>query len=382
MPAQQQGLDPWKVRLTVAFVVLAIFIYLTKSILLPFVAGFAVAYLLDPMADRLEGWGLPRWAATILILTLFFVGGMGLIFALAPILQNQLLGMVENIPNYVSALRPLLDNFLANLHERFDIVDTVNTEGLLADATASVLSALRGMALRMLEGSLAIFSILGLLLISPVVAFFLLRDYDLIIAKIDSLLPRERAGTVRKIAGDVDRALAGFVRGQTLVSLIMAILYAIGWSLVGLEYGLALGLMAGVMAFVPFVGALFAALIAVLLGFGQFGPDMVKILQILGVFGVVQVIEGGFLTPKLIGDRVGLHPVWVLFAIFAGGEVLGFVGVLIALPAAAAIGVMVRYLVNGYLSSSVHLGNSNKPTAKKTPPEKKPKNIKASKKDG
>lgn len=343
-------------------ILLIAFIYATKAILLPFVFGFAVAYLLDPLADKLEAIRFPRWLATVVVLATFFLGIIGIMYAMAPLLRDQISGLLENIPRYIGAIRPLLDEWLAKAGQSFGVEIQTDTKSLVAAAADRSFAQLGQLFANFVSGGVAFLNLLMLLLISPVVAFFLLRDWDLIVAKIDSWIPRENVETVRLIARRVDRALAGFVRGQTVVALIMMVLYGVGWSMVGLNYALILGLLAGVLAYVPFVGALFAVLLAMLLAFGQFGADWVALGQVFGVFVVVQIIEGGFLTPRIIGSRVGLHPVWVLFAIFAGGQIMGFVGILIALPAAAAIGVLVRFAVERYLESDLHKGGEEAPS--------------------
>lgn len=343
-------------------ILLIAFIYATKAILLPFVFGFAVAYLLDPLADKLEAMRFPRWLATVVVLATFFLGIIGILIALAPLLGEQISGLLENIPRYIGAIRPLLDEWLSKAGQSFGLEIQTDTKSLVAAAADRSFAQLGQLFANFVSGGVAFLNLLMLLLISPVVAFFLLRDWDLIVAKIDSWIPRDNVEIVRLITRRIDRALAGFVRGQTVVALIMMVLYGVGWSMVGLRYALILGLLAGVLAYVPFVGALFAVFLAMLLAFGQFGADWVALGQVFGVFVVVQIIEGGFLTPRMIGSRVGLHPVWVLFAIFAGGQIMGFVGILIALPAAAAIGVLVRFAVERYLESDLHKGSEEAPT--------------------
>jgi predicted PurR-regulated permease PerM len=194
----------------------------------------------------------------------------------------------------------------------------------------------------------ALFSLASLLLISPVVAFYMLRDYDRIGRQLDRLVPIRYRATVEDQWREIDWALSGFVRGQITVSTAMAVLYAAGWSLVGLNYALVLGLLAGILALVPFVGMVAAAGIAMLVALGQYGADPLALFLVFLVYVVVQVADSTFLTPRIMGDRVGLHPVWVLFAVFAGGEVAGFVGVLAAVPAAAVIGVLVRFTVDQF----------------------------------
>lgn len=345
---------PWQVWV---FIIATLALtYLTRAILLPFVAGLAVAYLLDPLADRLEKVKFPRWLASATVLTLFFLLVSAIILAILPLLQHQIAGFMQSFPRYVESAMPLLDGFLNDFSAIFDTVS--DSESLIAAAAQEGASKAASIVTSFLSKGAALFSILTLVIISPVVAFFLLRDWDLIVERVDGWLPKKDAGTIRRLAKQIDAALAGFVRGQTLVAITMSILYGVGWSFVGLEYALVLGLIAGILAYVPFVGALFAAFIAMLVGVGQFGIEFAPLFQVFMVFVVVQIIEAAVLTPQLIGTRVGLHPVWVLFAIFAGGEVMGFVGILIALPMAAAIGVLSRYAIETYLSSDLHKGQS------------------------
>ena len=343
---------PWQAW--VFIVATLVLTYVTRAILLPFVAGLDIAYLLDPLADKLETIKFPRRLAATTILVLFFTLVTAIILAILPVLQHQVTGFLSSFPGYLEKLTPIIDNMLAEFKGAFGAVS--DSESLIAAAVEQGASQVGAIITGFLSKSAAVFSLLGLLIISPVVSFFLLRDWDLIVDRVNHWLPKKEAKTIRRLAGEIDSALAGFVRGQTLSALTMAVLYGIGWSLVGLEYALVLGLMAGILAYVPFVGALFAALIAMLLGIGQFGLEFMPLMQVFMVFVVVQIIEAAFLTPHLIGSRVGLHPVWVLFAIFAGGEVMGFVGVLLALPMAAAIGVLARYAMETYLESSVHKG--------------------------
>ena len=344
--------------------VLMLFIYATKAVLLPFIAGLAVAYLLDPVTDKFEEWKLPRWLATTVVLILFFVTITGIVLAIFPLLKAQISALLSSLPGYFTALRPVFEDLWQDLTARFNVDMAVEGSSLVEGAISTGLSKLGDILAGFWSGGMAIFNFLGLLLITPVVAFFLLRDWDVLIAKVDSLLPKNKAARVRTIAKDIDYALGGFVRGQTLAAIIMAFAYGIGWTLVGLEYALVLGLIGGIMAYIPYAGALFTAFLAVLIGIGQFGLDWGQLALVVAVYGAVQVLEGVLLTPNLIGSRIRLHPVWVLFAIFAGGELMGFVGVLIAIPAAAVIGVLIRHVVTDYLGSPLH-GSKKKAVAKK-----------------
>lgn len=329
--------------------VFGIFAYLTHAVMLPFLAGLAVAYLLDPVTDKLESLKFPRGAATGIVITLFFLLIAGVVLAFWPVLQAQIAAASKTVPQTLAALRPWLNELLQTVSDRFGSDVLGDVDSMLGAFSDQLLAKVQQAAGSILKSGLAVFNILGLLLISPVVAFYLLRDWDLLVAKIDSWLPPIHAPIVRGLMQKIDSVLAGFVRGQLMVSTVMGVLYGLGWSLVGLDFGIVLGVLAGIMSIVPFVGALFAAAVAVIMAIGQWGFDPIQIGLVASVFLVVQVIEGSFLTPKLIGDRVGLHPVWVLFAVFAGGEVMGFVGVLVAVPAAAAIAVLVRYWIDVYL---------------------------------
>lgn len=336
------------------------FIYATKAVLLPFVAGLAVAYLLDPLADKLEAVKFPRWLATVTILALFFIGFSGIIIGIAPIVKVQIIGIAKKLPAYIESLQPLVNSYISDLSNKMHVDLAKGNSDLLGSMVQQNVDRITSFLGGFIGRGMAIFNLLTLVLITPVVAFFLLRDWDLLVAKVNSWLPKRRGETIRTVARDIDKALAGFVRGQTMVSITMAVLYAIGWTIAGLDFAIILGLLAGILAYIPFVGALMAAAFAVLVGFGQFSGDWSMIWPIVLVFIIVQAIEGAFLTPKFIGDRVGLHPVWVLFAIFAGGEIMGFVGVLIALPMAAAIGVLVRFGIAKYLDKHVHLPDEAK----------------------
>lgn len=347
----------WQIWLGVGLLVL--FIYATKAILLPFLMGLAVAYLLDPVTDKFESWKFPRWLATVIVLVLFFFVMGGIVFAIFPLVKAQIGSFITSLPDYFAAVRPIFTDLWSWFTETFEFSQALGTENVIEEASRTALAKLGDILAGFWSGGMAVFNLLTLLLITPVVAFFMLRDWDILVAKIDSLVPKKNQKTVRKVARDIDTALGGFVRGQTLAALIMAFIYAVGWSFVGLEYALVLGLIGGIMAYIPFVGALFTLLLALLIGVGQYGLDYQLLLVVL-VYGVVQGIEAAFLTPNLVGSKVRLHPIWVLFAIFAGGEIMGFTGVLIAVPAAAVIGVLVRFYVGAYLESPLHKGAAKK----------------------
>ncbi len=333
--------------------VFVLLLYVLRDVMLPFVAGMAVAYFLDPVVDRLETWKMSRTFATSLVTVAFFALLIVAVILIAPILQSQLFGFINSLPDYISKLRefigPLLDQFA---------LGAVGGSG--GDQVAGVAFKAADIVGRLLKGlwsgGLALINLVSLIFITPVVSFYLLRDWDRLVARIDGLLPRQHAQVVRRLMADIDRSLAAFVRGTGTVCLALAVLYALALTLVGLQFGLVVGLGAGLISFVPFVGAVTGLIVSTALAVIQFWPDYLHVVLVVAVFAVGQVLEGNFLTPRLVGSRVGLHPLWLIFALLAGGALFGFVGILIAVPSAAAIGVLVRFAMERYLASSLYLG--------------------------
>ena len=330
-------------------------VYLLRSILLPFVLGMAVAYFLDPVADWLERRRLSRTLAATL-LTIAFLVGVGLFFALlVPLLQSQLFGFVGRIPAYAEMFRAVAEDVLsivqANLSEDA-IARLREAAGGLASATVSWLG---DMVYGLWSGGLALVNLLSLVVITPIVTFYLLRDWDRIVSTVDGWLPRDHADTIREQVKLVDETLSGFVRGQGMVCLGLGAFYAVALSIVGLEFAVIVGLGTGLISFVPYFGMLIGLCASVGLAFAQFDTWQ-PIAIVAAIFVIGQIVEGNFVTPKLVGDRVGLHPVWMIFALLAGGALFGFLGVLLAVPAAATIGVLVRFLVLRYTGSRLYLG--------------------------
>ncbi len=344
----------------IAVIVALLFIF--RSILLPFVAGAAVAYFLDPFLDKMVKRGMSRLLATTLVTVIFFAVVVAVIMAIAPLLQAQFIGFAKNLPT-------LADTFVqhfAPIHEA--IRDSMSSEKVeaLKDATKSFASQLVGWILGLLQGffkgGIAVFNLLTLVFITPLVSFYLLRDWDKIVSKVDSWVPRGHADTIRKIVKDIDLTIAGFVRGQGIVILFLAGFYGIGLSLIGLDFGLLVGMGTGLISFVPYFGMLIGLATGLTIAVVQFG-EVVPVVLVLVVFGLGQVIESFYLTPKLVGESVGLHALWVIFALMAGGVLFGFTGVLLAVPVAATIGVIVRFVLSQYLDSPLYSGNSQSGSA-------------------
>jgi predicted PurR-regulated permease PerM len=338
-----------------AAIVLAVAIYFLRTMLLPFVAGMGVAYLLDPLADRIERSGAPRWLATTLVLG-SFVLILGLALALvAPLVQAQLVALIADAPDAVEAVRARMEPVVHDLIARLSPGDVERLRGAAGDYAGTAVSWLAGLVAGVFSGAVSLIDVLSLVVITPIVAFYLLRDWDHIVAAVDSWLPRPHAETVRQQAREADRILAGFVRGQATVCLALGLFYAVALSLAGLKFGLTIGLVSGLLTFVPYVGSAVGFISSVGVALFQY-DSWTMVGVIVGIFVVGQALEGNVLTPKLVGDRVGLHPVWVMFAILAGGTLFGFLGVLLAVPVTAVAGVLVRFGLRQYLSSGYYTG--------------------------
>jgi predicted PurR-regulated permease PerM len=342
----------------IALVVTALLLFILRDILLPFVAGFAVAYLLDPMADRLERLGIGRLAATLIILILFVLVFLVALVLILPFLAHQLGAFMERLPSYVARLQELAARQGGPLVERLGgseaLAEIQNSIGNLVGQGAAWLGAFVG---RLWAGGQAILSVFALMVVTPVVAFYLLVDWDRMVATVDSWLPLSQRDTIRLIARDIDSAIAGFIRGQAMVCLILGGFYAVGLSLIGLNFGVLIGLTAGMLSFIPFVGSITGLILSVGVAIVQFWPDWTWIAATLGVFAFGQFVEGNILSPKLVGASVGLHPVWLMFALLAFSSLFGFVGLLLAVPLAAAVGVIARYALARYMASPLYRGS-------------------------
>jgi predicted PurR-regulated permease PerM len=341
--------------LLVLFVTVAV-LWLLQDILLPFIAGFVLAYFLDPVADRLERLGLPRIVATLVILTVAVAAVVIGVLIIVPVVADQALKLANDLPQLVKALVARLDEVTPQ-----SVKDMLSQAGGTTSGTfGDMVGKATGWAATFLQsvwsGGMALVNLLSLLIITPIVAFYLLLDWDRLVAKVDSWLPRDHLEEIRGIARDIDSAMAGFIRGQGTVCLLLGIFYALGLSIAGLKFGLAIGMGAGLLSFIPYVGALVGGILAIGVGLVQFWPDYTMILIIIAIFAAGQFIEGNFLSPKLVGQSIGLHPVWLMFALFAFGYLFGFVGLLLAVPLAAAAGVFVRYGLSQYMRSRLYRG--------------------------
>ena len=332
-------------------------LYALSGILLPFVVGAALAYLLDPLVDRLQRIGVGRLGATLLILTLFIVAFGLVLIVVVPLGIQQIVRFAEQVPNYVSRLQHLM------AEQGGPLLKEIGGEEALAQVQRSIgdivgqgASFVTTFLRSIWTGGTAVLAATSILVVTPVVAFYLLVDWDRMIRTIDGWIPPRHRATVRRLGREMDRAVAGFVRGQSALCLILGGMYATGLSIIGLNFGVVIGMIAGLISFIPYVGSLTGLFLAVGVALVQFLPDWTKVLATLGVFAVGQFIEGNILSPKLVGNAVGLHPVWVMFALLAFGSLFGFVGLLLAVPVAAMIGVVTRYALGRYQESDLFIG--------------------------
>jgi len=330
-------------------------LWLFQGILTPFVLAAVVAYFLDPVATRLTRIGIRRPLAAFLLIFLLMATALIAALLFYPLILSQIGVLVQRLPTYIAGVGALLQDGLQRLEEAFgpEMVDR-RLRDLAINQAGSMLAWLGTATTRLIGGGFALFQVFTLVVVVPVVAFYLLRDWPGMLARIESWLPRRNAAVLRQLARDTDRVLSAWLRGQLLCCAALGIFYAVALQLAGLELGLTIGLLAGVLTFIPYVGSLTGFAAAVLLAMGQFGTWN-EVLVVVGIFVVGQTVEGYVIYPYLLGDRVELHAVWVIFALFAGGVAFGFLGVLLAVPMAAALGVIARYWLRRYLESPLYL---------------------------
>lgn len=323
------------------------------DVIMPFVLGGALAYVLDPLADRLERWGLSRTMAVVAIMLTALLIVVMLFLLVIPLLVEQATALINTTPQMFQELQGWLTQKFPQVMDE----DSTIRQQLLA--LGQTIQSKGGDLLNsLLSSALSLINVVVLVIIVPVVTFYLLLDWDRMIARIDELLPRDHADEIRKLAVEMDRTLASFIRGQGTVCLILGTYYALGLGLVGLNFGLVLGFIAGMVSFIPYVGALIGGALALGLALFQFWGQWPWIAAVGVIFAIGQMVEGNFLTPKLVGESVGLHPVWLLFALSVFGAVFGFVGLLVAVPMAAMIGVVIRFALGRYKEGRLYRGLS------------------------
>lgn len=352
-----------------AALLLVLLIGLLKDILLPFVAGMVIAYFLNPLAGALERMGLSRTWASVLILLIAIVAFAAVIIFVVPLLAAQAQQLALALPDELERLKGLIDAWarerLGPRYPAFEAGLKQTIDGL-SQNWAGIASWI---ASSLWDQSRTVVNFISLILVTPLVVFYMLLDWDPMLDKINGWLPRAHAPAIRGLAADVNDAVSAFIRGQGTVCMILGAFYAAGLTAVGLKYGLLVGIGTGILTFIPFVGWALGTITAITLAVIQFWPDVVPVAMVAGVFLAGQAFDAGFLSPSIVGSKIGLHPVWLIFSLFVFSYLFGFVGVLVAVPVAAAIGVLVRFALKIYLASSYYGGDDARsdPESAETP---------------
>lgn len=353
LPVRQQ-ITYWGV----AAAALGLVLWKLGDVILPFLVGGAIAYFLDPLADRLERLGLGRATATATIALIATAGFVVIGLAVIPTLVQQLAGLVETAPAIAARLQSFLTTTFPSLMEPGSAINET-----LASLGNAVKARGGELAQTLLSSAMGVVNAVIFIVVVPVVAFYMLLDWDRMVAQIDGLLPLDHAPVIRRIARDIDRVLSGFVRGQISVCVILGTFYAVALMAAGLSFGLIAGAIAGALTFIPYVGALVGGVLAIGLALFQFWGDWLSIGLVVGIFAVGQFLEGNIITPRLVGSSVGLHPLWLIFALSAFGTLFGFVGMLVAVPVAAMIGVLTRFALERYREGRLYRGLESVPSA-------------------
>ncbi|MBR3914061.1 MAG: AI-2E family transporter [Alphaproteobacteria bacterium] len=339
--------------------VIGIFLYSISEVLLPFVLAFVLAYFLHPAVQALEKYKIPRWLATTVVMALFMIFILAVILIVVPILQTQIMMLMGKIPAIVSAVWEHIQTLIVYTRKTVNPEQLSNLSAAISKTALNVLnSTLTGMV-KVISGGFVFFNLVSMFMITPIILFYVLRDWQGVENQMEEFIPEKNKKDIKSLWSEINSILSGFIRGQSLVCLSLGVYYGIGLSLVGLEYGLLVGFLAGILSFIPYFGFLTGLLLSVILGISMHASLGLWIGMAV-VFILGQILEGYVLTPKLVGDKVGLHPVWVIFALFAGGALSGFVGILIAVPVAAVIGVLIRRTLKWYHNTSLYKGLSKK----------------------
>jgi predicted PurR-regulated permease PerM len=337
------------------FVLAMMFLNAVRPILLPFVLGGLLAYLMDPAADRLVHWGVKRGIAAALLTTLLFSMLVGLMVWLGPLLYHQLIDLVAKIPGMIREAEMSLREDTAPIFRTLGRL-TGNEDGIpsnIGELLQKGVSSAGAIAASMLASAGSILNVIGLLLITPVVCFYFTRDWPGVVERSEHLLPRVYAPTIKTQLHKINLTLAAYVRGQLTVMLLLAVFYAVLFTLIGIKYAVLLGLLAGLLVIIPYIGTWISVGLGLVVAYGQFGLSTPWWIM-LGIYVFGQIVESQILTPKIVGDRVGVHPLWLLFGMLAGGVLLGFVGVILAVPLTAVISVLVKFVIERYLQSTLY----------------------------
>lgn len=350
---------------SLTFVFFLVFVWLFSGMLLPFVLGLAIAYLLNPLVEYLGRYRVPRWIAALAILGLFLIFVLVVLGLIAPPLYREASELANALPAYAEKFSEVLTPYVSLMQEKFGAGDLSSYQQALQNNIGKALnigvSVLGGLA----SGGQAFAGFLSVSLLTPIVAFFMMKEWAAMTKWIDNLLPRGSYDTIKDLLKQIDSKLAGFVRGQMSIALLLAIVYALALSIAGLKFGFLIGLMAGIVSIIPLVGSTIGLLVSVIVAWFQAG-EWSYVALIAGIFLAGQFIEGNFLSPKILGSSVGLHPLWILFALLAGGSLFGIVGMLLAVPVAAVIGVLLGFAISKYKDSPFYKNDAEEKSAAET----------------
>lgn len=381
IPLQSQAIF-WVIILLLFIGFLAVF----SSVLTPFVIGIAVAYLLNPLINTLAKIKIPRTLSSLIILVGFFSLVIGLIAVISPILSRELAELSRNTPDYLDTLLASIEPHITRLQtlitgedKPLPNFDTIDRKAL----NAKIMASLNGESLQngamalsksvkaIANGGAAIGSFFTTLVLAPIVAFFMMRDWVKIKNWCTELMPQDHKPTILDLIKQIDEKVSGFVRGQITVAVALAFIYAIALTLAGLKYGFLIGFVSGLLSIIPMLGSIVGFVISIGVAWFQSGGDIGFLALIGGIFLVGQIVEGNILTPKLVGESVGLHPLWVFFAVMAGGAVLGLLGMFLAVPVAAVTGVLIAFGIARYKSSNLYKSKKAPAKAPNAKPAKK-----------
>jgi predicted PurR-regulated permease PerM len=346
---------------TIFLVVLVLLLWLFRGILLPFVAGAALAYLLNPLVTQLQRWGFRRGWATALVLLSVITIVVSLFFMYVPLIGQQIIGLIQRLPGYVTDLQGLVARWSPEITEWLGPERAAQLQSGINDLTRQALGFIATIPAELVNIGLTGAGVIGFTLLTPVVAFYLLLDWEGMVNGLQALIPPQHRSEINGILGDIDKSMAGVIRGQGGVLLIDAAYYATALSLIGLNFGLAVGIIAGLLSFIPYVGFAVGLIVSIGIALVQFWPNYWMVVGVGAIFLGWQFIEGNILYPKLVGGSININPVWLMFALLAFGALFGFVGLLLAVPLAAIVGVLVRYGVRKYQSSTLYLGQNGGP---------------------
>jgi predicted PurR-regulated permease PerM len=369
---------PWEAHVifwTLSTLAFAGLVWLFSDILMPFVLGIVIAYLLAPTVNFLEKkTNLPRWSLCALILALFILVFTAIIVLIAPPLYQQISVFADNAPAYFDHLMNIASPYMTQLESYFESADQQSLQDTLKDSFSTILSTGSGMLGKALTAGQALLSTISLLVLTPLVAFFMMNEWPRIQKWIDDLIPKHAYETVTSLLKDIDSKLSGFIRGQLLVAVVLGISYAVALSLAGLQYGFLVGLVAGALSIIPLFGSTVGLLTSVIIAWFQSG-EISYVGIIAAIFIAGQLLEGNVITPKLLGKSVGLHPLWILFALMAGGSLFGILGMLLAVPVAATVGVLAHFGIRQYKKSAFYTQAHKKNNKKKTQKSNKKASI-------